>query len=435
MTSEFMTSEQGKRWVVIGGGIAGLLAARRLAGLGHEVTLLEADGALGGRLRHVEVAGLTLDAGAESFATRGDAVQRLCEELGLADAIVSPAASPAWVMAPDRSYPLPATGWWGIPLKPFARDVLRVLGWWGSLRACLDLALPTRGIGDDVTVGELASARLGRRATERLLAPVMSGVYSRPLEDLPLNAIAPGLAADVRARGGLIRAARSRRALGAPGAAVRGLVGGVATLAQAVAAEAVGRGATLRTGVEVTGLRAVDGGWRLETSAEPIDADAVALAIPRHRVAALTEASPLEASHVAIVVMVLDAPELDAAPRGTGVLVRPGVTRAKALTHATAKWPWLASSLPEGRHVVRLSYAVTPGEDVRSHALADASRLLGVPLSENQVLGLAQTEWPDATPSFVADKEPSPGIRLVGSAAGLMGLAAIVAADAADDFL
>lgn len=429
-----MTSEQGKRWVVIGGGIAGLLAARRLAGVGHEVTLLEADDALGGRLRHVEVAGLTLDAGAESFATRGDAVQRLCEELGLADAIVSPAASPAWVIAPDRSYPLPATGWLGIPLKPFARDVLHVLGWWGSLRACLDLALPTRGIGDDVTVGEVASVRLGRRATERLLAPVMSGVYSRPLEDLPLKAIAPGLAADVRARGGLIRAARSRRALGAPGAAVRGLVGGVATLAQAVAAEAVERGATLRTGVEVTGLRAVDGGWRLETSAEPIDADSVALAIPRHRVAALMEASPPDASHVAIVVMVLDAPELDAAPRGTGVLVRPGVTRAKALTHATAKWPWLASSLPKGRHVVRLSYAVTPGEDVRSHALADASRLLGVRLSEDQVLGLEQTEWPDATPSFVPDKEPSPGIRLVGSAAGLIGLAAIVAADAADDF-
>ncbi|WP_291379982.1 FAD-dependent oxidoreductase [Demequina sp.] len=250
-----MNSESPKRWVVIGGGIAGLLAARRLAAAGHDVTLLEADGELGGRLRHIEVAGHTLDAGAESFATRGDAVQTLCEELGLADAIVSPTAAPAWVISPGRAYPLPATGWLGIPLRPFARDVRRVLGWWGSLRACLDLALPTRGIGDDATVGEVASARLGKRATERLLAPVMSGVYSRPLDDLPLDAIAPGLAADVRARGGLIRAARSRRSLGTPGAAVRGLVGGVATLAKAAAAEAEERGATLRTGVEVTGLQ------------------------------------------------------------------------------------------------------------------------------------------------------------------------------------
>ncbi|WP_291381608.1 FAD-dependent oxidoreductase, partial [Demequina sp.] len=224
-----MPSELGQRWVVIGGGIAGLLAARRLAGEGNRVTLVEEGDALGGRLRHVEVAGLTLDAGAESFATRGDAVQRLCEELGLADAIASPTAAPAWVIAPDRAYPLPATGWLGIPLKPFAADVRHVLGRWGSLRASLDLVLPTPRIGDAVTVGEVAATRLGRRATEWLLAPVMSGVYSRPLEDLPMNAIAPGLAQDVRARGGLIRAARSRRSLGAPGAAVRGLVGGVAT--------------------------------------------------------------------------------------------------------------------------------------------------------------------------------------------------------------
>jgi oxygen-dependent protoporphyrinogen oxidase len=138
---------------------------------------------------------------------------------------------------------------------------------------------------------------------------------------------------------------------------------------------------------------------------------------------------------VAIVVMVVDAPSLDSAPRGTGVLVRGGVTRAKALTHASAKWEWLASSLPQGHHVIRLSYAVTPGEDVRSHALADASRLLGVPLSPEQLLGIDQVEWPDASPAAVADTQPLDGLHLVGSAAGLTGLAAIVASDAASDFM
>lgn len=429
-----MSSELRQRWVVVGGGIAGLLAARRLAGHGHQVTLVEASDALGGRLCHVEVAGLVLDAGAESFATRGDSVQRLCEELGLADAIVSPAALPAWVIAPDRTYPLPATGWLGVPLRPFARDVRRVLGWRGSVRACLDLVLPTRRIGADATVGDVARARLGAPATDRLLAPVMSGVYSRPLEDLPLNAIADGLAGDVRARGGLIRAARSRRASGTPGAAVRGLEGGVARLAQAAAQQAAERGAALCTGVEVRGLRRAGDVWQVDTSSGAVEADRVVLATTRHRAAALSGESADEPRHVAIVTLVLDAPELDAAPRGTGVLVRPGVTRAKALTHATAKWPWLASSLPAGRHVVRLSYAVRPGEDVRSHAVADASRLLGARLTDDQVLGIAQNEWPDASPYAVENTQPMPGLHLVGSAAGLSGLAAIVAADAVADF-
>lgn len=429
-----MASESRQRWVVVGGGVAGLLAARRLAGRGREVTLVDASESVGGRVSAVDVAGLRLDAGAESFATRGDSVQRLCEELGLGEDIVSPTTAPAWVIAPDREYPLPATGWLGIPLRPFARDVRHVLGWGGSLRASLDLLLPARGIGDDVTVGAVASARLGAKATQRLLAPVMSGVYSRPLDDLPLNAIAPGLAADVRSQGGLIRSARSRRSLGAPGSAVRGLRGGMATLADAIAADAARRGVAVRTGTEVRGLGRTHDGWRVNTSAGPLDADGVVLAIPRHRAAALMGAAPDPARHVAIVVMVLDAPELDQAPRGTGVLVRPGVTRAKALTHATAKWPWLASVLPAGHHVVRLSYAVTPGEDVRSYAIADAARLLGVSLTEEQVLGMAQIEWPDASPAKVEVSEPEPGLHLVGSAAGLSGLAAIVAADSVADF-
>ncbi len=96
---------------------------------------------------------------------------------------------------------------------------------------------------------------------------------------------------------------------------------------------------------------------------------------------------------VTIVTLVLEAPALDDAPRGTGVLVSPDAgVAAKGLTHATAKWEWLEQAVP-GRHVVRLSYGrggsrPDPGLDT---ALADASVLLGVPLARTMVRGWART--------------------------------------------
>ena len=78
--------------MVIGGGISGLVAARELAISGHRVQVHEAAAAFGGCVGVHEVAGLALDAGAESFATRSTAVADLLGELGLGDDIVTPAA-------------------------------------------------------------------------------------------------------------------------------------------------------------------------------------------------------------------------------------------------------------------------------------------------------------------------------------------------------
>jgi oxygen-dependent protoporphyrinogen oxidase len=112
-------------------------------------------------------------------------------------------------------------------------------------------------------------------------------------------------------------------------------------------------------------------------------------------------------SAVEIVTLVLDAPALDAAPRGTGVLVAadtPGTT-AKALTHSTAKWAWLAEAAGAGRHVVRLSYGRLGQEsqsvalddaELTALALRDASAILGVPLTAEQLVESARTPWRDA---------------------------------------
>ncbi len=117
--------------------------------------------------------------------------------------------------------------------------------------------------------------------------------------------------------------------------------------------------------------------------------------------------APPPAVPVSVVTLVLDAPDLDAAPRGTGVLVAPDAdVVAKGLTHATAKWAWLAASVP-GRHVVRLSYGRGGARPSRSSltALTDASAALGVPLTRRHLVGWARSDWPTGLGA------PAPGHR------------------------
>ena len=123
-----------------------------------------------------------------------------------------------------------------------------------------------------------------------------------------------------------------------------------------------------------------------------------------------------------LVTLVLEAPELDGAPRGSGLLVAPGAdVAARALTHLTAKWRWVADLLP-GRHVLRLSYDTPPAAPVAT-ALADAAAMFGVRLPEP--LDATVSTWSRAVP------EPDDGRRVgeptrVGEAAAGVGLASVI---------
>ena len=188
-------------------------------------------------------------------------------------------------------------------------------------------------------------------------------------------------------------------------------------------------------GTRVDGLVRDGDEWHVRAAGGRLTADRVVVATTVADAQALLPelaiAPEAERRRVALVTLVLDAPALDAAPRGTGVLAGGGVTRAKALTHATAKWGWLRETA-DGLHVVRLSYALPdPTEDVAAHAVDDAARLLGVALSPAQVRASRTVVWDDASPARVPDRSPMQALELVGSAAGLSGLAAIVGAERA----
>ena len=127
--------------------------------------------------------------------------------------------------------------------------------------------------------------------------------------------------------------------------------------------------------------------------------------------------------------LVVDFAELDAAPRGTGLLVAPGATGvvAKALTHSSAKWPWLAETLPKHRHALRLSYQHSlVGQlcqaELSEQARSDAQNLLGIALPATAIVGFARVDWPEP----VRPDKPIPGVIVVGEAVSGTGLAAVI---------
>lgn len=468
-------SAAGRTALVVGGGISGLIAARELAQTGLRTTLLEATDAWGGCVGRHEVAGLTLDSGAESFATRSSAVADLAAELGLAGNIVAPHPGGAWVQLPDGPRELPKTGVLGIPANPWDPEVRRSLGLSGSLRASLDKFLPSSvGTTADVSsVSALVRARMGRRVLERLVEPVVGGVHSADPGLLDVDMVAPGLRAGITRHGSLAAAVAAQRkgagvqgsgvqgAAAKAGSAVAGLKGGMHTLVAALVADLRRRGVELVPGTRADAAARTPRGWRIAAGEETYDADVLVIALDgpsavgllEDAVPALTGHRPGPGPEVKLVTLVVNLPELDARPRGTGILVAPQTAgiRAKALTHATAKWDWLAAEAGPGRHVVRLSYgrgdssspagqAPAEGSDAAllDIALQDASALLTVPVKAEDLAGWDVVSWAGALPfaavghrQRVADVRRicsgTEGLLMVGGWLAGNGLAAVVA--------
>jgi len=421
---------------VVGGGMAGLVVARECARPGFEVTVLEGSERVGGSVAPLHLDGITLDAGAESFATRGGHVAELLHDLGLDDEVVQPNPSGAWVRHGSRSVPLPKAGLLGIPSSPLAKDVIAAIGGAGAFRAYLDRLIPVLKIGQERRLGTLVRKRMGRKVLELLVAPVATGVYSAAPDELDVDVVAPGLNAALTRLGSLSGAVGELRSAAPAGSAVGGIRGGMWRLPEALVAEIEARGGVVRTGAPVVSLEpwsAPDddatvedgprpGRWIVRTAGgESVVADAVAVASPADAslvllagvdpaLAALGELDWPAASSVELVTLLVDDDRLSASPVGTGVLVAdvPGAdVRAKAMTHSSAKWAWVAEAAGPGRHVVRLSYgragraaeslALTDAE-LRTQAIEDASRLLNIPIAASAVTAFARTPWTNALP-------------------------------------
>jgi protoporphyrinogen/coproporphyrinogen III oxidase len=398
--------------VIVGGGIAGLAAAFFLRDEPVRVTVLEGSPRLGGKLSVSEIAGVAVDEGAEALLVTRPEGTGLIAEVGLAGDRVAPGTTSSAIWTLGALRPLPRHQFMGVPSDLAELAGSGVVSGEGAARASQDLELPPTTRDGDVPVADFVGARFGPEVVNRLVDPLLGGVYAGRSSDLSFDATMPALAAASRRYRSLAEAVGSLLPSPAPvpagerdrapaglrpgGSVFTTLAGGLgqlpAFLAKASGAEvrttAMTRALSPAPGApSARGARGAPGawgapdaepGWRLTVGSaaaeELIEADAVILAVPARPAARLLTGVPGtsaavtalgEISYASMAIVTLAYPRSAfpgsglAALGWSGYLVPAVDGRAvKAVTFSSVKWPHLAEVTAPGAEpleVVRCS--------------------------------------------------------------------------------
>ncbi len=474
--------------VVIGGGIAGLAAAHRLLDGGARVTVLEASDRLGGKLLPGEIAGARVDFGAESLLARRPEAVALAREVGLDARLRPPATATASIWTRGALRPMPKGHVMGVPSD--ASVLSGVLSDAGLHRIERDRDLPRTEMGDDVAVGAYVARRLGREVVDRLIEPLLGGVYAGDAYRISMRSAVPQLFEAARTHTSLTEAVRAIQARATvaqqTGPVFMGIEGGVGQLPLAVAQSVRARGGEIVTDAAVTELEsaaepAVGAGrgarvvaehgvgdcagharavWRIVAGGRVLHADAVVVAVPAFVAASLlraeapaaaAELAAVEYASMALITLAYRRSEIRL-PEGSGFLVPPIDGRTiKASTFASQKWGWIADENP-GLLVLRTSVGRYGESEVLERADADLVDVSRHDLREATGLDAAPVEtrvtrWTDALPQYPVGHHARvarirehvaelPGLAVCGAAYDGVGIPACIAsANAAVDQL
>lgn len=362
---------EGLRVAIIGGGIAGLAAAwelRRQLGPNARILLTEAYDRLGGKLKTVNYANGPVDMGAEAYMGFRQDFTELVESVGLGDQLCVPSGLPSGFYVDGALVDIPRRTLMGIPSR--GADVAEVVGQDGAARIDAERnGHPmTWTPGQDTSVGQLVEARLGRIVVDRLVSPLLGGVYSCNAFDLGVRATLPQLAVELDRRGAegqafflvdAIEHLLSQRPAPPEGAkpkpVFRSLRGGYASLVDALVRQA---DPELLRNTAVESIGRTRGGYYIDPIGE---FDAVIVATPAPTASAILQYMAPTAADVlgeidlaSSVVVGMRMASAHGIPERSGVLLGSDApTEAKAFTFSSRKWPHLAE---RGGAFVRASF-------------------------------------------------------------------------------
>jgi protoporphyrinogen/coproporphyrinogen III oxidase len=436
------------RVAVVGAGISGLAAALELAG-SVDVVVLEGSSRCGGKIATLELDGIRLDGGAESVLARRPEAVDLIATVGLAGDLVHPTNAQPAVLLEGRARSLPPSVQ-GVPSDVDALAGLLTPA--GFARACAEPELPAPPLATDVPIGVFVEERFGTEVTDRLLEPMLGGVYAGRSRELSFEAVSSALFEKAR-RGGSLSGHAAEMRRGGSGPVFAGVAGGVGRLVDALITRLSSAGVEVRTSAPVRELRRDNGGFRLvagpATQPEPIAVDAVVLACPAHPagrllgdlVASAPAYAAIPYASLAVVTVVIRGVDL----QGSGLLVPPGeLPTIKAVTHSSRKWAWVAEAAGRDTDVVRLSVGRRREEallQVGDQTLLDRTigEARGLPgWSGAEVVAEAVSRWGGGLPQYLVghrelisrlrrDLDGVPGLAVSGAATDGVGIAACIA--------